>query len=372
MRLYQFIPNHMETILQEWEDFARAIQPENGSMNVLELRDHAEEMLNAIVADMQLAQSDGEQVDKSWGNRPDQGPDSAARSHASARLVSGFSIELLVAEFRALRASVLKHWLQQLSPDQPEQIEDLMRFNEAIDEALAESVKNYSDTVTMEQDVSIGILGHDLRTPLQSVSLGAQRLMHDDSLDSSLIKLGARMYNSVKRMTTMIDNLLDFTQSRIGGGIQVRRKASDLATIGEQVVDELRSYHPQREIRWVMKGDCRGYWDAGRIAQVYQNLVANALQYGDWDRLITVLTEGGPDWVKIHVHNFGAPIAPQEQKRLFNLLHRYTHASGLGETRHNLGLGLYIVSEIVSAHGGTVDVSSSEMEGTEFLVTLPK
>lgn len=372
MRLYEFITQNMEAILQEWEDFARSIQPVSGRMDVNDLRDHAEAMLRAIVRDMQQLQTGQQRKEKSKGNQAETPGESAAQDHAAERLAAGFSIDLLVAEYRALRASVLRLWMRGDLSGAPEQAIDIMRFNEAIDQALAESIKRYSEAVTMAQDVFVGILGHDLRTPLQSVSLGAQRLMFDDELDGSLIKLGARMYKSVRRMTGMIDNLLDFTRGRIGGGIQVERSPCDLNDIVEQVAEEFRSYHPASSIRCRTKGDCKGQWDPGRIAQVYQNLIANALQYGDSERPVTVSTECNADEAVIRVHNSGPIISPVDQKQLFNLLHRHASAATQANSRGNLGLGLYIVAEVVAAHGGTVQVSSTESRGTEFVVKLPR
>jgi signal transduction histidine kinase len=372
MRLHEFITQNMETILQEWENFARSIEPEHSAMTLVELRDHAEKMLRAMALDMQAPQTELQREDKSKGRQLPAAGESAAESHGSERLSAGFTIDLLFAEYRALRASVLKLWTQENLPMGPEHAEDIIRFNEAIDQAATESIKRYSEAVTMAQDVFIGILGHDLRTPLQSISLGAQRLMHDDQLDSSLIKLGARMHKSVRRMTGMVDNLLDFTRSRIGGGIQIERAFCDLNDVVEQVVDEFRSYHPGKSIRRVTKGDCKGQWDPGRIAQVYQNLIANALQYGDPEKPVIVSSECDGGEAVIRVHNSGPVISPQDQKRLFNLLHRHASAAMEGNSRGNLGLGLYIVAEVVAAHGGTVEVSSTESRGTEFVVKLPR
>src|SRR5690606_12671908 len=118
--------------------FARNIQPHEGDMDVVELRDHAEEMLRVMAADMQTPQTEGERAEKSKGNQLREASETAAETHAASRAASGFSINLLAAEYRALRASVLRLWLQENQARQPEDIEDLIRFNEAIDQALAE------------------------------------------------------------------------------------------------------------------------------------------------------------------------------------------------------------------------------------------
>jgi signal transduction histidine kinase len=372
MRLFDFIKENMETILQEWETFARNVQPAGGDMEVSELRDHAEEMLRVIAADMQTPQTLWERSNKSRGGKPREAADTAAETHAVSRLASGFSINLLVAEYRALRASVLDLWLWQHEHLQPDEVGDLIRFNEAIDQTLAEAVDRYSEIILMEQNVFLGVLGHDLRTPLQSIGHGAEYLMHANARNSKAAQLGMRMQNSVKRMAGMLDNLLDFTQSRINGGIQFVPTETDLSKVAEQVVAELRSNNPGRLIRNEIQGDCKGVWDAGRIAQIYQNLISNALQYGDQDRAVTVTTEGNATETVIRVHNQGIPIPEQEQERIFDPLQRHVIAEGEEIPRRNLGLGLYIVREIVLAHCGAIVVTSTKAEGTNFVIRLPK
>lgn len=372
MRLFDFILENLEPILKEWEDFARDIQPPEGDMEVGELRDHAEEMLREIAADMKTPQTLWERSDKSRGRKPKEAGPTVAESHAVSRLASGFSINLLVAEYRALRASVLDLWLWQHESLRPEEVADLIRFNEAIDQALADSLWHYSRIVRMEQNVFLGILGHDLRTPLQSISHGAQYLMHADDVGSEARQLGTRMFNSVRRMAGMIDNLLDFTQSRISGGIRVTPAETDLSEVSRQVVEELRANNPGIPIRNEIKGNCKGFWDAGRMAQVYQNLISNALQYGDREKGVTVTSEDDSAEVVIRVHNEGAPIPKQEQERLFDLLRRHALAEGEAIPRRNLGLGLYIVREIVLAHCGTVTVTSTQAGGTDFVARIPR
>lgn len=372
MRLFDFILKNMEPILKEWENFARDRQPAGGDMEVGELRDHAEEMLRVIAADMQTPQTLWERAEKSRGNKPRQDADTAAEIHAVSRLASGFSINLVAAEYRALRASVLDLWLWEHERLSPDEVGDLIRFNEAIDQALGESIDRFTEVVEMEQNVFLGILGHDLRTPLQAISNGAQYLMYADDTDSKAAQLGARMQNSVKRMVEMIDSLLDFTQSRIGGGMRIAPAETDLGEVSRQVIEELRSNNPGRVIHSELKGNCRGDWDAARIAQIYQNLINNALQYGDRDKPVIVTSEGYPAEAVIRIHNEGNPIPEQERERLFDLLHRHTRAEREENAHRNLGLGLYIVREIVAAHCGAITVTSTRAEGTDFVVRLPK
>jgi hypothetical protein len=164
MRLFDFILQNMESLLDEWESLTRDILPAESDMEIGESRDHTEEMLRAIATDMQMPQTLWERANKSRGRKPREAVDMAAEGHALSRLASGFSINLLAAEYRALRASVLDLWLWDHKDWQPEDLSDVIRFNEAIDQALAEALDRYSEIVLMEQNVSLGILGHDLQT----------------------------------------------------------------------------------------------------------------------------------------------------------------------------------------------------------------
>lgn len=371
MRLSKFILENMEAILQEWEDFARKIQPINRLRGIEELRDHAKAMLNTVAADLATSQTECERVAKAEGDQPQLNQDTAAEVHADERLRSGFSIVLLVAEYRALRASVLHLWVKDVALNEQHHIADLIRFNEAIDQALAESVSRYSDSVTAAQDVFLGTLGHDLRSPLHTLGLGAQLLMHTEKNNGDLARLGMRMFRSVLRMKQMLDNLLEFTQDRLGTGVEINVADADLATIAEQVAEEFRTSNPDRVIRTTVHGDCKGRWDSGRISRVYQNLISNALQYGFPGQDIIVSSHATETEAVFSVNNQGTPIPDGQHERIFEVLQRAvdTNESGINA---NMGLGLYIVKEIVTAHHGAVSVVSTEKEGTTFTVSLPR
>jgi signal transduction histidine kinase len=249
----------------------------------------------------------------------------------------------------------------------------MARFNEALDQALAESVARYAAMVKQSRDIFLGVLGHDLRTPLQAMSLGAEFLMRTGDVDRKLVQLGSRMFASTSRMQEIVENLLDFTKSRVSGALEIHPEPTNLALICEQIVEEFRFSNPDRTIISEINGDVSGVWDSGRVGQVYQNLISNALQYGYRDSEVNVSTEGTVSDVRITVMNYGDPIPKEVQKHLFDPLQRYADSGIGGEftARKNLGLGLYIVREIVSAHGGNITVFSSS-ERTSFVVQLPK
>ena len=177
MRLADFILRDMESILANWEAFATTRLPAAASMTTLELRDHAQQILEAVAADLSVPQSREAQAAKSMGlaAAPFPARETAAQTHAVLRAKSGYDIEQLTSEYRALRASVLSLWMDACLPAEP-QLQDVIRFNEAIDQALAESVGHFSAQVDQARNLLLGMLGHDMRSPLQTVQMTARCL----------------------------------------------------------------------------------------------------------------------------------------------------------------------------------------------------
>lgn len=362
MRLSEFILENMERILQAWEDFARSIQPSHRSMDVIELRDHAKEILEEIAAE--LARPNEERKLDLQGNTPGE-------IHADLRAESGFSVDQLLAEYHALRASVLHLWQQRQKTATWFEVEDMTRFNEAIDRSLAESVARYSEAQRQSQDLFLGVIGHDLKSPLAAIHLGTTYLMLSENADAKVIQLGSRMHNSAIRMRDIIENLLDFVRSRNGIGIPVYPSEVDLAAISEQIAEEFRMCNPDAIIRTEVAGSVQGRWDGARIGQVYQNLIGNAIQYGS-QAPVTVRTMETDSHIVLSVHNEGPAIPPAMQQHIFDPLRRGISDQNHSSRHKNMGLGLYIVREIVTAHHGTVEVTSSDATGTMFTVRLPK
>ncbi len=368
MRLHEFISANMENILQEWEDFARANQPCEANLKTRELRDHARAMLENIVRVLSAGRTLPDHTIDSAGSSDDG--DSAAEVHADERLDAGFSISLLVAEYRSLRASVLRLWLADATVFSAENAEDIIHFNEALDHTLTESVARYSESVLENSDLFVGMLGHDLRSPLQVIEFGADRLRKLEDADNKPNKMAPVVSGSLYRMKMMLDNLMDFTESRIGKGVRISISETDVAEITRNLVDEFRSVHDDCRFQHHASGDCTGNWDGLRVGQICQNLIGNALQHGSEQGEITVTCEGTPDAVVLSVKNDGEPIPIANQKVIFELANRKHYQTG--NPNKNLGLGLYIVRELVKAHNGEVSVTSAADTGTVFRVELPK
>ncbi len=374
MRLSKFIRDNIEVILQEWENFALTLNPLRSS-GKLKLRDHAQQMLYVICTDLDTHQGETEGIDKSRGLAPSVGGDTAAEIHAVDRMHSGFAIEELLAEYRAMRASVLRLWQAQAGADDTLELEDMLRFNEAVDQSLTESVARFSSLVRDSQNVFIAILGHDVRNPLGAISMGAQILMYDEALPANHQKVAMRILDSTNRVNELVGDLLDFSTSHLGGGIPVTRAEYDLGLQCELVVGEMRTGHPERDITLEMGGDLAVTWDRARVNQALSNLVGNAVQHGTSGEPVWVNVHGGSDEVVITIQNLGQIMDPASMRTLFDPGKRF--AMRPANQRNNggqdhLGLGLYITREIVAAHDGRIEVTSTQADGTTFTLTLPR
>lgn len=211
----------------------------------------------------------------------------------------------------------------------------------------------------------VGVLGHDLRTPLAAI-LAAAGLLRRAAPDDAMRRNADRIESSAGRMGRMIEQILDLTRARLGGGIPVSPSEMDLASLVAHLVAE-QGGDSQRTLQFETTGDTRGWWDADRLAQVVSNLVANALAHGDRAGVVRIDLDGSSeDRVRLAVWNPGA-IPPGTQETLFDPFRR-----GKTNDAKGLGLGLYIVQQIVQAHRGSVILHSSDANGTTFTVTLPR
>lgn len=374
MPIADFIRDNTAPIVKEWENFAKTFVPAAEHMSPLALRNHIVEILAFIENDMRTAQTAKEQVTKSHGDKPKAAYPSAAETHAALRHDGGFNMDQMVSEYRALRASVVKLWSASKPVMTEDTIQGLTRFHEAVDQAMTESIHDYSRKLDLSRNLFLGILSHDLRNPLGAISMSAQLAVKIGTLSDRQTMLLTQITDSTARADMIVTNLLDLTRARLGSGLPIVKEAVNMAFVSNQLVDEMRAMHPTREIRLKVSGDVSGLWDKARIGQVFSNLLGNAIQYGFRSAPIAVTVEGQTDAVILTVHNEGVPIEPEALTTLFNSLTRVIvdDDTASAEPTVNLGLGLYICKEIVVAHGGTIGVTSTEREGTTFMVTFPR
>jgi signal transduction histidine kinase len=369
MRLGEFILRDMEQILARWEAFAATRLPAADRMSTLALRDHGPQILKAIVADLGDPQTAEQQAAKSQGRAPvpADAPETAAQTHAVLRAKSGFDIEQLASEYRALRASVLSLWMDACLPEPPP-IRDMIRFNEAIDQALAESIVFFSAHVTRSRNLLLGMLSHDLRSPLQTIQVTARYLRQLDS-NGDVGQAAGRLITSGARMQKLLDDLIDFTRTELGVGISVSPRDVDLGAVCAEELEQIRAAHPGRVIELQVDGNCRGSWDASRIQQLLNNLVVNAIYYGEAGGTTRVAVHGGDSDVRISVANSGKIIDREVLAQIFEPLRRGTDEAVGNDA--GLGLGLYIANEIAKAHRGAI-TATSEQRQTVFTVNLPR
>ncbi|MFP4281543.1 MAG: sensor histidine kinase [Opitutales bacterium] len=372
MRLSEFILDNVEPILADWERYARSIWP-GVDATPEALRDHAEDMLRSVVGEMGTPQTPAQQRDKALG-RGGLGAeslqvDSASRHHAESRSAVGFDLRQLVAEYRALRASVIRLWQQSDPEPDTLHLDDMIRFNEAIDQLLAESVLVHTEEINRSREMFLGILAHDLRNPLSAVAMLAEVLKLEDAAPEAL-ESACEISTLTASMTRMVDDLLEFAAMRIAPTFVLSPAPTDLRVLCREALSVMSTIHPHRQFHLEEDGELPGEWDASRLKQLLSNLLGNAAQHGAEDHPIVLSLEGSASEVVLAVRNRGPVIPADEIALLFEPLKRSTST----ETQRNsggVGLGLYIAREIVVAHGGRIDARSDE-EATVFTVRLPR
>jgi signal transduction histidine kinase len=217
-------------------------------------------------------------------------------------------------------------------------------------------------------DQMLAIVGHDLRNPLGAIVMSAALLQKKGALAGWQAKTVERVRASSARMGRIISDLLSYTRTRLGTGIPIARRPSDVAEVARKTVDELRAAHPQARLELAVEGDVTGEFDPDRLEQVVSNLVSNAVDHGDEDAPVAVRLSGEAEAVRLDVENRGE-MPPGVVSHAFEAFTRPPDASG--KKASGLGLGLYIAREIVLRHGGDITVQSVD-GATAVRVVLPR
>jgi signal transduction histidine kinase len=374
MRLSRFIREHVSEIVDEWERFARTLGKVGSDLDSVTLRDHSQEILLAICDDLETRQTFSEAVQKSKGDKQysSRFAETAAHIHGNLRQQIGFNIVQLAAEYRALRASVLSLW-QTSGSAGPTEFADTMRFNEAIDEALAQSIDRFSQDVERSRNIFLGILGHDIRTPLSAIALSAEAIARATQNPDSTAKAIGRIRRNAETIDRIVMDLLDFVRLDTGNQIPVRRMPGSLAQIAKDAVDDCEGAHPDVSLLLTTVDDSQGAWDAPRLGQAFRNLISNAIVHGTKGGSIFVGVSGSHDVVEASVASTGITIPAEALATLFDPFVRVSdpRKAAVPANDGGLGLGLYIVNEIVLAHHGELRVTS-EAGKTTFTLSLPR
>jgi signal transduction histidine kinase len=339
------------------------------------LRDHAEKILLAIAKDMETAQTEAQRDLKSRGlAAPMPGPETCAAAHGALRQLVGFNLEQLAAEYRAFRATVLRLWRAESGSMDESAVEQITRFNEGVDQVLAESISSYAAHVASSRDLFLAVLGHDLRNPLGSVS-GCFELLANENLAAQprtrALEIGRR---SLLTIETLITDLLEYTRTRLGRGMEVEPKRGDIGVMCSQAFDEITAAYPKRTVNFSIEGDLTCVFDVERMHQALTNLLGNAVQHGEPTCPVELSVREDSGEVIVWVRIWGVPIPPDMLQVIFDPLVQIPAIESEPHERPatSLGLGLFIAREIVMAHGGHIGVTSSTEDGTTFTVRLPK
>ena len=376
MPLSAFIDANLDAIVTGWEAYARTLEPAAGSMSQQALRSLSREMLVAIVADMQASGTEDERAGAATrtGLASAAVPTSATL-HGALRHAAGFDLPQLVSEFRALRSSVLALWRRcDSAGETASAIDEIARFNEALDQALYESVQRYSNAAAASRDMFLAVLGHDLRSPLQAIEIASHALTQAALSDATRLQVGMRVKRASKAMNRLITDLLEFTRSRLGRAMPIERSPCDLGQLCEEALDAARASYPLQLFEPQLSGDLRIPVDPARLLQALSNLLNNAVQHGDPGEPVSLGAHGDERCVVVVIANAGPPIPPDALRVIFDPLVQLP--TTVAELNHrsatSLGLGLFIVREIVLGHHGTIDVQSSAETGTAFTIRLPR
>ncbi|QSX78055.1 sensor histidine kinase [Agrilutibacter solisilvae] len=262
---------------------------------------------------------------------------------------------------------MLRLWAD--APGHVASADDVTRFNEAIDEAIAESVSHYAVEVERWRNIFLGVLGHDLRSPLSAIVMTSETIAQM-AVDAPIAAAAQRLIRSGERMRELLDKLLVYNRAQMGMGFEVKRRDIDLVQACREEIDLLQTSMPDLRIRFQSPAAVRGMFDAARIREALANLVINAFKYGTrgGEILVELREEGGS--AEIVVDNPGEAIPRETLDLMFEPLRRGGVSGGELE-QASLGLGLFIVSQIAQAHAGTISAESNKGK-TSFRLHLPR
>ncbi len=431
MRLADFIQAKIEPILMEWEGFARGIWP-GPATDPATLRDHAERLLHATVADMRSRQSDQQQSDKSKGNAGDgrdaAGVDRVSAEHGVGRVGSGFGLPTVIAEYRALRASVIRLWRESEPVTDLNDLYDVTRFNESIDQSLTQAVGAYSQHVEQERtaafeeqtrqddelrklngellvssvrqhelteraehagaalrqakeeaeaanrakDAFLAVLSHELRTPLTPVAMAAAAMEVDPRLPFEFRDDVAMIRRNLDLETRLIDDLLDL--SRVTNRkLRLNPQPTDVHRLIRHVLEtvgpELHEKRLTVEQQLAATND-RVDGDPARLQQTLWNLLRNSGKFTPARGRVTIRTWNEADRLLIEVGDTGVGIAAEVLPRIFDPFEQ--GAADVTRRYGGMGLGLAIAKGVVDLHGGTIRAASDgKGKGAAFTVDLP-
>jgi len=369
MRLAQFITTHIEEILADWDRFAETLRPAASELSIAGLRDHGRGVLLEIADHMEKEGGVKRQAEKAQADPPQIDTGSAAAAHGEARHGSGFTLLQLTAEYRALRASVLSLWMPRIGNFTEQRGKELVRFNAAIDQAMAESACTFSEKNAQVRDTFLAILGHDLRSPLATVSMAGEYLTRPGVGTETTLHTGARVKRSAATMTRMVGDLLEYARTQLGGKLPITPHLADIREICLAALADAQAAHANCRFEFEAMGELCDDFDGLRVQQALSNLLHNAAQYRAKNTAVSLVARGEADAIILQVRNFGRVIPVASREEIFKPLVQLHDEDGPATS---LGLGLFIAREITVAHGGSIAVDSDASSGTVFTLKFPR
>ena len=400
MRLAEFILADVEPILAEWELFARSIWPaalNDPANDPATLRDHVEEILRSAAADMMSDQTATQQSDKSKGDRDDSATSGrvnrASERHGSGRVGSGFELWAVVAEYRALRASVIRLWRDSGPDPDLRDLDDLTRFNECIDQSLTEGVRSYTEQVRRDREALLGdeqaarrdaesanrakdmflaTLSHEMRTPIHAIVGWISILRGADCTEANLAEGLDVIERNSNAQVQLIEEVLDVSRI-VSGKLRLEIRDCDLVKTINAGVDVVRPAAEARDVTLDVQLDptaSHAQCDATRIQQIVWNLLTNAIKFTRKGGTVRVGLDREQSGWRIAVSDNGEGITPELLPYIFD---RFRQADSSTRRQFGgLGLGLSIVKHLAEMHGGTVEAKSAgQGQGSTFIVHLP-
>lgn len=372
MELAAFIRSNGDAIVAEWQEFAGTYLPSAAHMDRIMLRDHIVGLLQFVAGDLETPETERERSEKAKGQGPKTGgaDDSAAETHADLRFIAGFDTIEMISEFRALRASVIKLWRSEWTKTE-DILPDLLRFNEAIDQIMTESLSRFTKKLDDAGSLLAETLVHDFRGPLAEIRNSAKELLMKGTLDLEDVKRVSQIESSTAHITPLVSDLIDAVGIRLGKGVPIVPGEMDIATAVHETAEKEQIAHPDRKILIETSGDLKGEWDRARVEQVLSNLIGHAVLQGLKTSAIVIVASGEDQEVILSVQTGGA-IPPYSVGTVFDPLPRGEDGRQIQSESTRLDLGLFITKAIVTSHGGNITVTSSEEKGTTIMAHFPR
>ncbi|MGO4332168.1 sensor histidine kinase [Cupriavidus sp. 2TAF22] len=367
MRLHEFMRANIEAILTAWERELNDAGSSGSPIGAAARRDLTRKILLEIAT----------RLEKAGAFRSDVPVQPASTeivpsNHGGQRLATGYSLLELQSEYRVLRSVVVSEWMKVRHSWLQQEIADMAYFHAALDRALGESTNAYVAGLDRSRDIFVGVLGHDLRGPINTALLNIRLLEMDPDLREQSRAAVLRIGRSVRQMNELAAELLEFVSIHFDRYRPLSLSDVSMSRICEEAISDAQTLSPDRQLVARLDGNTIGRWDAHRLRQAVYNLLRNAMDHGAVDAPVGITTRGDKDTVSVEIHSQGHPIPPGSLARVFDPFTQASSGEADMKIQGSIGLGLFIVRDVATMHGGNVSVTSTAENGTTFRIEVPR